>query len=80
MKLVLSPELKSSADIQNGCLVDVAQSSDMKKCSLHGNVENQLVDVGSHESSTTGASKAKFRIKPEKGVKLKYIPKQRTIS
>ncbi|KAF2315600.1 hypothetical protein GH714_040114 [Hevea brasiliensis] len=81
VKLALSPDLKSSEcmEIQNECLVDVARSSDTKKCIL-GNVENQLVGVGVHESSTTGASKAKLRTKPDKGVKLKYIPKQRTIS
>lgn len=67
-------------EILNDCLVDVAESSDIKKCSLLGNMENQLVDAGAHESSTTGASKAKFRTKPEKGAKLKYIPKQKAVS
>ncbi|KAF2320432.1 hypothetical protein GH714_027498 [Hevea brasiliensis] len=82
VKLVLCPDLESSEcmEIKNDCLIGVAGSSDIKKCGLLGNVENQLVDVGVHESSITGASKAKIRTKSEKGVKLKYIPKQKTIS
>ncbi|XP_020540645.1 uncharacterized protein LOC105648450 isoform X2 [Jatropha curcas] len=82
VKLVLSSDLKSSEgiEIQNDCLVSVAQSSDTKKSGFLGNPENQLVDVVVHESSTAGAGKAKFRTKPEKGVKLKYMPKQKTIT
>ncbi|KAF2320437.1 hypothetical protein GH714_027511 [Hevea brasiliensis] len=77
VKLVLCPDLESSEcmEIKNDCLIGVAGSSDIKKCSLLGNVENQLVDVGVHESSITGASKAKIRTKSEKGSsKFKFIP------
>ncbi|XWS37858.1 hypothetical protein CRYUN_Cryun19dG0081400 [Craigia yunnanensis] len=39
--------------------------------------EKWTVKAGALESSTVGAAKGKFRTKPEKGAKLKYIPKQR---
>ena len=43
-----------------------------------GDAENRLVNVENLGSPTAGAVKAKFRAKPEKGVKIKYIPKRRT--
>jgi len=47
--------------------------------SILGNAENRLAMVETLESSTTtGTAKPKFRTKPEKGVKIKYIPIQRT--
>uniref|UniRef100_A0A5B7ARF1 C2H2-type domain-containing protein n=1 Tax=Davidia involucrata TaxID=16924 RepID=A0A5B7ARF1_DAVIN len=77
VKLVLSPESEppgcSNAD--DDCQV-ADSSSDLDKLSVPGNVENRLANVGALESSTTGTGKAKFRTKPDKGVKIKYIPKQ----
>ncbi|XP_050224225.1 uncharacterized protein LOC126673938 isoform X2 [Mercurialis annua] len=75
--LVLSPD-SEYVEIQSDCLVDIDQSSDIKNRSLLGNnTENQSVDAGTLESSASNGGKGKFRTKPEKGVKLKYIPKQR---
>ncbi|XP_065869489.1 uncharacterized protein [Euphorbia lathyris] len=82
VRLVLSPDVKTSEcdGIQNDNTVVLSHSSDIRKGVLIGNAENQLVDAVVLESSTVGAGKTKFRTKPEKGVKLKYIPKQRTIT
>ncbi|CAK7337318.1 unnamed protein product [Dovyalis caffra] len=66
VKLALSPEYQVAAN----------RSSDIRKQDVIGCAENQLVDVEAQESSTTGAGKPKFKTKPDKGVKLKYIPKQ----
>ncbi|XVF12521.1 hypothetical protein REPUB_Repub08aG0125600 [Reevesia pubescens] len=38
--------------------------------------EKWMVKAGTFEASTGGAGKGKFRSKPEKGAKIKYIPKQ----
>ncbi|WCJ36672.1 C2H2-like zinc finger protein [Euphorbia peplus] len=71
VRLVLSSEVKASECDGIQSTVVLSQSSDIKKGSLIGNGESQLVDAGAFESSTAGAGKAKFRTKPEKGVKLK---------
>ncbi|XP_040930392.1 uncharacterized protein [Gossypium hirsutum] len=39
--------------------------------------EKWMVKAGACEASTVGAAIAKYRTKPEKGAKTKYIPKQR---
>ncbi|CAI0546597.1 unnamed protein product [Linum tenue] len=77
VKLVLAPEsLKASNGVQqNGCSV-TAESSDVRRgpeLGTRGSEEEMVVEAG-------GGVKGKFRSKPEKGVKLKYIPKQRTLS
>ena len=69
MKLALSPHYRVAAN----------HSLDIRKQDVNGSAENHLVDVEAQESSTAGAGKAKCKTKPDKGVKLKYIPKQRTI-
>ncbi|XP_061999928.1 uncharacterized protein LOC133717261 isoform X1 [Rosa rugosa] len=49
--------------------------------SILGNAENRLVNVEALESPIAGAGKVKYRSKkPEKGVKIKYIPKQNTVT
>ncbi|PSS33059.1 Receptor-mediated endocytosis protein [Actinidia chinensis var. chinensis] len=58
----------------------VTQSSDPHRRSVLGNAENLLASVGDFDSSTTETVKAKFRIKPEKGITRKYIPKHRAIT
>ncbi|OMO68379.1 hypothetical protein CCACVL1_19972 [Corchorus capsularis] len=40
--------------------------------------EKSVAKAGVFEASTGGAAKGKFRTKPEKGAKIKYIPKQRS--
>uniref|UniRef100_A0A6M2ELG5 C2H2-type domain-containing protein n=1 Tax=Populus davidiana TaxID=266767 RepID=A0A6M2ELG5_9ROSI len=70
VKLALSPDYRVAAN----------HSLDIRKQDVNGSAENQLVDVEAQESSTAGAGKAKCKTKPDKGVKLKYIPKQRSIT
>ncbi|KAJ6688791.1 C2H2-LIKE ZINC FINGER PROTEIN [Salix koriyanagi] len=70
VKLALSPDYQVAAN----------HSLDIRKQDVIGSAENQLVDVEAQESSTAGAGKAKCKTKPDKGVKLKYIPKQRSIT
>ncbi|CAI0403106.1 unnamed protein product [Linum tenue] len=77
VKLVLAPEpFKAGKGVQqNGCAV-TAESSDVRRgieLGTRGSEEDMMVDGGA-------GLKGKFRAKPEKGVKLKYIPKQRTLS
>ncbi|KAF8380224.1 hypothetical protein HHK36_027706 [Tetracentron sinense] len=81
VKLVLSLESEPpgcTENIQNDAQVAAPLSSDFYKRSILGSAENRLANVGCLEPSV--ASKAKFRAKPEKGCKLKYIPKQRNIT
>jgi hypothetical protein len=70
VKLALSPDYQVTAN----------HSLDIRKQDVIGSAENQLVDVEAQESSTAGAAKAKCKTRPDKGVKLKYIPKQRSIT
>ncbi|TXG70938.1 hypothetical protein EZV62_005873 [Acer yangbiense] len=82
VKLVLPPESESPRhpEVQTDYHVTVLQSSDFQKRNVFGNAENRLVNNGGGalESSTGGgAVKVKFRTKPDKGAKIKYIPKQR---
>lgn len=77
--LVLPAESESSRypEVQ-GDFQGALFQSDFHRRSVFSNAENQLVNAVALESSTTGAPKApKFRIKPEKGTKIKYIPKHR---
>ncbi|KAF8412251.1 hypothetical protein HHK36_000211 [Tetracentron sinense] len=83
LKLVLSLESEPPGcleKIQNDVQVAAPWPLDPGKCSILSNAENRLANVGLLEPSTTGASKAKFRAKPEKSCKLKYMPKQRNIT
>ncbi|XP_057952845.1 uncharacterized protein LOC131146964 isoform X2 [Malania oleifera] len=83
VKLVLSPESEPPGcpDVQNDCQVEAPSSSNFVKRSILGSAENRLANGVTFEpSSATGAAKAKIRTKPEKGVKLKYIPKQRALA
>jgi hypothetical protein len=70
VKLVLSSasEPPGCPEIENDCEVVASQPSN--------NADNRLVNAGAYESSTTRNVKDKYRTKPEKGVKKKYIPKQ----
>lgn len=77
MKLVLSREFEPHECV-DGYQVTANWSLDTRKQDV-GGTENQSVDVGPHNYSTAGSGKAKFKTKPDKGVKLKYIPKQKTI-
>uniref|UniRef100_A0A2P2J649 Uncharacterized protein n=2 Tax=Rhizophora mucronata TaxID=61149 RepID=A0A2P2J649_RHIMU len=77
--LVLSPNLESPAQSESEsiCPVADAHSSDAKKRNISGNPPNQLANGWVVHGATAGSAKSKPRTKPEKGVKLKYIPKQR---
>lgn len=79
MKLVLSSasEPPGCPEIENDSEVVASQPSNFHKRSILGNADNLLVNAGAYESSTTRNVKDKYRTKPEKGVKKKYIPKQR---
>lgn len=78
VKLVLSSasELPGCPEIENDCEVVASQPSNFHKRSILGNADNRLVNAGAYESSTTRSVKDKYKTKPEKGVKKKYIPKQ----
>ncbi|KAM7499675.1 hypothetical protein LguiA_024089 [Lonicera macranthoides] len=84
VKLVLTPEPVYPDDGQNEYQVGAgpaAASSDLQEHNILGNAENRLAMVETLESSTTGIAKPnKFRTKPDKGVKIKYIPRQRTVT
>ena len=81
MKLVLTPELEPPGcpDTESDDQV-VTQSSDPHRHSIIDNAENLLANVGPFDSSTTETVKAKFRIKPEKGISREYIPKQSALT
>ncbi|XP_042491552.1 uncharacterized protein LOC122071282 isoform X2 [Macadamia integrifolia] len=78
VKLVLCLENEPSGCLENhdDALPPAQFVSNGCERSILGNAENRLVGVGL-EPSTTGAAKTKFKGKPEKGYRLKYIPKQR---
>lgn len=84
MTLVLSPEpeCQGYGDALNDCSVaaSAVKASDIEERSILGSAENRLGEMGALESSTNGHAKAKFRTKPEKGVKIKYIPKQTSVT
>lgn len=80
MKLVLSAESEPLGCPDTGNDGEVVKTSSDHRRSILGNAENVLANVGPFESKATDAVKAKFRIKPEKGVTIKYIPKQRAVT
>lgn len=86
VKLVLYPESEPPGlchEIRNDSQEAVSTPAPApKKRSILGNAENRLSSNagGTLESSTWGNANTKFRTKPEKGNKLKYIPKQRNIA
>ncbi|XP_028773222.1 uncharacterized protein LOC114730336 [Neltuma alba] len=70
VKLVLSPDSKLPRCMEaQDCELVACQSSDIDKCSIFASAEPRLPAT---------LSKSRIRMKPEKGVKIKYIPKQRT--
>lgn len=77
--LVLPTESESSRYLEvQGDFQGALFQSDFDRRIVFSNADNGLVNAAALESSTTGAPKApKFRIKPEKGTKIKYIPKHR---
>ncbi|KAG5558609.1 hypothetical protein RHGRI_008529 [Rhododendron griersonianum] len=80
VKLVLSAESEPPGCPDNGNDGEVVKTSSDHRRSILGNAENVVANVGPFESKATDAVKAKFRIKPEKGVTIKYIPKQRAVT
>ncbi|CAN0902795.1 hypothetical protein LINGRAHAP2_LOCUS22198 [Linum grandiflorum] len=77
VKLVLAPILEpskaSTASLQKNGYIGTTMSSDVDTKASEG---TSSVDVGSGGGKAGG----KFRGRPDKGVKLKYIPKQKTLS
>ncbi|XP_058205945.1 uncharacterized protein LOC131319613 isoform X1 [Rhododendron vialii] len=80
VKLVLSAESEPPGCPDSGNDGEVVKTSSDHRRSILGNAENVLANVGPFESKATNAVKAKIRIKPEKGVTIKYIPKQRAVT
>lgn len=80
VKLVLSPESEPPGCPDSGNDSEVVKTSSDHRRRILGNAENVLANVGPFESKATDAVKAKFRIKPEKSVTIKYIPKQKAIT
>ncbi|KAJ4952211.1 hypothetical protein NE237_029043 [Protea cynaroides] len=79
VKLVLCSENEPPGCLDNhdDVLASSQFPSDSCKRSILGNAENWLVGVGTLDPCTTGAAKSKFGGKPDKGCRLKYIPKKR---
>lgn len=71
VKLVVSPDSEPPGwqEVQDYELATF-QSSNVDRCSILTSAENGL-------PVTSGVTKSKPRKKPEKGVKIKYIPKQK---
>lgn len=84
MTLVLSPEPEcqgcDAPQTDRPVSASASKASDIEERSILGSAENRMVDTRALESSTNGPAKAKFRTKPEKGVKIKYIAKQRSVA
>ncbi|KAK9994525.1 hypothetical protein SO802_024228 [Lithocarpus litseifolius] len=78
VKLVLSldSEPPGCPEMENDSELVASQSLNLHKRSILGSAENRLVNAGAFDSSITRSVKEKYRAKPEKGVKKKYIPKQ----
>lgn len=81
VKLVLAPESEPPGcpDAENDYQVVIPSSDDHGRHVL-GNADNLLDSTVALESMTTGTVKAKFRTKLEKGIKIKYIPKQKRLT
>ncbi|KAI9084214.1 hypothetical protein K1719_033885 [Acacia pycnantha] len=70
VKLVLSPDSAPPRCLEaQDCELAACQSSNIDKCCIFASAETRLSAI---------SSKPKIRMKPERGVKIKYIPKQRT--
>ncbi|XP_026379679.1 uncharacterized protein LOC113274531 isoform X1 [Papaver somniferum] len=82
VKLVLSPETELPECVENQDVQATAHiPSDSGNRSILGSAENRLAGTNGPERAKNGNSKhAKFKAKPERGYKLKYIPKQRNSS
>lgn len=80
MKLFLFPDSEPPGclEIENECKALASESSNLHNLSILGTADNRLVNAGAFESWTATARsvKEKYRTKPDKGVKKKYIPKQ----
>lgn len=74
VELVISPdsELPGLQAIME-CEPAPCRSSNSDKCNVLANTENWL-------PATSGVAKSKSRIKSEKGIKIKYIPKLKAAS
>lgn len=80
VQLVLFQDSEPPRCPDSDCEVAVTHSLRFKR-SILGNAENRLVNVEAIESPIAVATKVKYRSKkPEKGVKIKYIPKQNTVT
>ncbi|KAK9914279.1 hypothetical protein M0R45_038065 [Rubus argutus] len=80
VQLVLFQDSEPPRCPDSDCEVAVTHSLRFKR-SILGNAENRLVNVEAIASPIAGATKVKYRSKkPEKGVKIKYIPKQNTVT
>lgn len=77
--MVLTPDSEPAdfSEIENHNREITSQSLKFHKRSILGDAENRLLNVQSVGSTTGGAAKAKFGTKTDKGMKTKYIPKQR---
>ncbi|RDY03653.1 hypothetical protein CR513_12745, partial [Mucuna pruriens] len=73
VRLVVTPdfELLGGQQVQD-CEFAACQSSNVERCSIRADAENRLP-----EETSSGVAKSKPRTKPEKGMKIKYIPKQK---
>ncbi|KAI4351707.1 hypothetical protein L6164_006040 [Bauhinia variegata] len=79
VKLVLSPDPAPPASPERPYSEAACQSSNVDRySSILTSTENQLVNVGFESANAAGAAKFKLRTNPEKGIKIKYIPKQKT--
>ncbi|KAI3920207.1 hypothetical protein MKX01_017864 [Papaver californicum] len=79
VKLVLSPETELPECVENQD-VQVTAHLPSESCnrSILGSAENRSAGTNGPERAKNGTSKhAKFKAKPERGYKLKYVPKQR---
>ncbi|XP_010935860.1 uncharacterized protein [Elaeis guineensis] len=79
VQLVLPSETEAWNPFNNpelNCTEAPMRSSDSFGWSIPGSAEKRMAGVVSTELQA-GASKRKFRLKPEKICKLKYVPKQR---
>jgi len=70
--LVLTPdsEPRGGQPVQDCELAAAYLSSDADKCGILASKENRL-------PATSGVARSKPKTKPEKGMKIKYIPKQK---
>ncbi|KAK4283063.1 hypothetical protein QN277_000061 [Acacia crassicarpa] len=70
VKLVLSPDCAPPRCLEaQDCELAACQSSNIDKCCILASAETRVPAT---------SSKSKIRMKPERGVKIKYIAKQRT--